>query len=186
MSEFERVRAAARAGDQKAIEQWYREYGPALRLVAKRKLKELHLPSILEPDDILDSAFGMLCVDPSRLDDMDPWQVYAYLEQMINRTAITAHRRRAAQKRGNGTTATTLDLESVSGRDAEAADEAALNEELHLAYARMTGVERKICMYRVDQYSWEKIGEFMDMSAAAAQKRYERAVTRVSRELQCQ
>jgi len=48
----------------------------------------------------------------------------------------------------------------------------------------LSSLERKICLYRVDKYSWEEIGELLEISAAAAQKRYERALKRVSRKLQ--
>ncbi|MDA1054566.1 MAG: ECF-type sigma factor [Planctomycetota bacterium] len=186
MSEFKRVHAAARAGDQQAIDRWYRDYGPALKLVAKRQLRELHLQRVLEPDDILDSVFGILCLDPSRLDDMDPWQVYAYFEQLVNYKAITAHRRRTAQKRGNGTKATAIDLNSVPSRSPDVSDELALHEDIHLTYATLSSVERKICMHRADKNSWQEIGELLEMSAAAARKQYERVVRRVRRESQAE
>lgn len=110
--------------------------------------------------------------------------MYAYLEQMTKHKAIDTHRRRAAKKRGNGAAAGRVDLDDVADRESSFADDFALEEEIHLTSAKLTRTERKICMYRVDKYSWTEIGELLGISASAAQKQYERALKRVLRERQ--
>lgn len=134
----------------------------------------------LEPDDVLDSVFRVLCVNPSRLDDMDPFQVYAYVKQMIKHKVISAQRRRTRLKRGNGFKRMTVDLNGVQSCTLDVTDEVAINEEVILAKQGLSPEERMICQYRSDNFSWEQIGELMEMSSPAARKRYERALTRTS------
>jgi RNA polymerase sigma factor (sigma-70 family) len=109
-------------------------------------------------------------------------QVFAYLEQMTKHNALDAQRRRAAKKRGTGTVAGRGELDEVPSRDMSVSDDFTLQEEIHLTSAKLSGSERTICMYRIDKYSWKEIGDLKRISAAAVQKRYERALNRISRE----
>lgn len=183
MSEFAAICEGVSAGDQNAIDRLCREYGNALRRVAKRRIDQLGLETQLEPDDLFNSAIGAIFLDPGVLADMDPLQIYTYLEQTIKRKAIDKRRRMNARKRGSGRQAKQIDLSTVADYRSTAADEVAMAEQIHLTRAKLTSVERKICMYRADNFSWQEIGDLLQISPAAAQKRYERALNRAKEEL---
>lgn len=183
MSDFAALCARIGDGDQAAVELLCNEYGNALRRVARRRIRQLNLERQVEPDDLFDSVFRVICIDPSVLENMDPLQIYTYLEQMIKHKAIDAVRRSNARKRGSGRSRQAMDLRAVADHRLAESDRIALEEQIHLTRANLTSDERKICMYRADKFSWQEIAELMNITAAAAQKRYERALNRVKKEL---
>ncbi len=184
MSEFMQVSEVAKTRDPQAIAiaiaRWYRDFGPALRLVAKRCLRSLHLEMELDPDDVLNSAFLTLCRRPNSLYDIEPGKVYTYLKQMVKHHAIGLYRRRMARKRGHGNQRQSIDLDRVCGHNTDIVDEAILREEMQLAREKLGSLDQKICNCRADGLEWSKIGQLTGTSASAARKRYERALRRIA------
>ena len=176
-----------RQGDVFAAEQFYHGYGEQLRRVVRVHLIDPRLRRRLDSADICQSVFGnfFLRMALGQFDIANPADLLGLLSAMArNRVAYHANKERAARRdvrRDLPVAVDDLDLPN----DEESPSQIVASQDLISAFfQRLDGENKLIADLRREGRSWEEIAVERGRTAEAVRKQYQRALQRISRELE--
>ena len=177
-NEFTRLLRRARAGDESAQTQIYLEFGPLVRRVIRRRLRDLKIDRAVEPDDVFDSVFVGLWKPGALRDIQDAQHFMNYVDKTARHKAQQIPRNLVRVPRCGSEV-----LSGVDNRIAESElDGVEFNEELTRACAMLSGRERLICLLHNSGYTWEDIGSRLRINPDAARMTHARAEARIRSE----
>ena len=178
---FQELWERARSGDRDAQADLYLEYGPHLRRVTQMKLRDLKIHWAVELDDLLDSFFIRLYNGGPKISINDALHFTNYCEQALRNKCIRVLRsviRRTATRIEDCPPELFEDFRARAD-----IERMGWEEQLDVAYSRLTHRERVICWLALGGHTWDEIGQRVNASAAAVKKAHQRATGRVREEV---
>lgn len=170
VSDFDLLLAAARSGDEKAMQQIIDQYEPELRIVARNRLGSALRPH-LDTIDLVQSVHRSLMIGlrDARFDIASPQKLVALAVTIVQRKAAKHWRHLKRQQRLSGHEETKHDLlETIlalaSGREDRLA-EVDSREILSQWLDKMDDLERKLVELRLEGYSTVEIAEQLQLDA---------------------
>lgn len=170
VSDFDLLLAAARSGDEKAMQQIIDQYEPELRIVARNRLGSALRPH-LDTIDLVQSVHRSLMIGlrDARFDIASPQKLVALAVTIVQRKAAKHWRHLKRQQRLSGHEEINHDLlETIlalgSGRDDRLA-EIDSREILSQWLDKMDDLERKLVELRLEGYSTVEIAEQLQLDA---------------------
>jgi RNA polymerase sigma-70 factor (ECF subfamily) len=182
---FPDLMARMRGGDARAAEDLFRQYESQVRLEVRLRLRDPRLRRLVDEADVCQSVMLSFFVR-ARLGEYDvegPGELMRLLAG-IARNKVAAQARRHSAGRRDFRRA-----EGLAGADATIApgdspSQVVANAELLGAIrGRLSAEEHRMAELRVDGRSWAEVAEELGGSADARRVQFQRAVSRVSREL---
>jgi RNA polymerase sigma factor (sigma-70 family) len=178
---FKQVLDRALAGDRDAQAELYLTYGDHIRMVIRKKLRDLKIQGEVDPHDLFDSVFARMFIGDSfkgsglnRIEDVEHF--LHYIEKAVRNKCYQVLRKVMQRP--------TIRIDDCPGdlfEDDSAAnelEELAWSEELEQAYSQLSSHERMICWLLGGGYAWEEIGNRLTISADSARMTYRRAEER--------
>jgi RNA polymerase sigma factor (sigma-70 family) len=169
-SDFDLLLAAARSGDEMAMQQLIEQYEPELRIVARNRLGNALRPH-LDTIDLVQSVHRSLMIGlrDERFDITSPQKLVALAVTIVQRKAAKHWRHLKRQQRLSGHEKSKCDLiETIlsfgSGREEELA-KVDSRELLAQWLEKMDDVERKLVELRLEGYSTVEIAEQLQLDA---------------------
>lgn len=169
-SDFDLLLAAARSGDEKAMQQIIDQYEQELRIVARNRLGSALRPH-LDTIDLVQSVHRSLMIGlrDARFDIASPQKLVALAVTIVQRKAAKHWRHLKRQQRLSGHEEFNHDLlETIlalaSGRDDRLA-EVDSREILSQWLDKMDDLERKLVELRLEGYSTVEIAEQLQLDA---------------------
>ena len=170
VSDFDLLLAAARSGDERAMQQIIDQYEPELRIVARNRLGAALRPH-LDTIDLVQSVHRSLMIGlrDARFDIASPQKLVALAVTIVQRKAAKHWRHLKRQQRLSGHEEINHDLlETIlalgSGRDDRLA-EIDSREILSQWLDKMDDLERKLVELRLEGYSTVEIAEQLQLDA---------------------
>lgn len=170
VSDFDLLLAAARSGDEKAMQQIIDQYEPELRIVARNRLGSALRPH-LDTIDLVQSVHRSLMIGlrDARFDIASPQKLVALAVTIVQRKAAKHWRHLKRQQRLSGHEETKHDLLETflalaSGRE-DGLAEIDSREILSQWLDKMDDLERKLVELRLEGYSTVEIAEQLQLDA---------------------
>jgi RNA polymerase sigma-70 factor (ECF subfamily) len=183
-STFADLIARIRAGDSDAAGELVAQYGPAVRVEVRRRMRDARLRRAFDSVDICQSVLASFFFRATlgQYDLDDPSEVMRLLVGMAQNKLAEQVRHQHRQCRDNRR------VESLGSREVDAASpepspsQIVADRELLLAMREaLTDEERAIADRRARGLAWEEIAAELGASAQALRKQLERAADRVAR-----
>lgn len=164
-------------GDRDAQADLYLEYGKDMRRWIEIKLRRMKIAWAVEPDDVLDSFFVRIIAGRVTARFNNPRHFAMYCEKsLLNKCRQTL--RSVILRRAKNIAECPSELFEDEGA-ANDLESFSWDERLEEAYSMLSQLERVICFYRLDDYSWEEIGRRLGKSTDAVRKVHQRAAERL-------
>jgi RNA polymerase sigma-70 factor (ECF subfamily) len=174
-----------RLGDQDAASDLVRRYESAIRRMVRFHL-DPRLRSSLDSMDICQSVMGSFFYRTAlgQYDLKQPDDLIKLLVTMAQNKLTDQIRRKTTARRGKDfVRAGSYDEVEVAGTDPSPSRVVSGREMLQLAMAQLTPDERYLADQRVLGRSWSELADELGKTPEALRKRFERAVERVSKQL---
>ena len=175
-----------RSGDEDAARELIQHYEPQLRIIARVRLTDPRLRSVLDSMDICQSIYAKFFAGAAagKFHLESPKDLMNLLATLVNNKVIDKAKAANAQKKGgkqsNPLNVDTLDL---PGADETPSTIVSNKELLEKVRERLSPEERDLADLRRDGKTWEFISARFGQPAELLRKRYKRAINRVTVEL---
>jgi RNA polymerase sigma-70 factor (ECF subfamily) len=184
-SPFQHFIRRIRAGDNEAIADLVRRYGPTIRRVARVRLGDTRLQRLFDSADICQSVFGSFVVRIAlgQYDLETPEQLLNLLLAMARKKVADRSREAGAACRDYRRTRENSDIGKCVAPGPDPNQQVASREFLEEFRKRLTDDERQLAEQRAAGRSWTQIAEERGGSAEALRKQLSRAADRVALEM---
>jgi RNA polymerase sigma factor (sigma-70 family) len=175
-----------RQGNEEAAAQLHQIYGPQIQRIIRVRLTNRGLRRQLDSLDICQSVFANFFVRMAlgQYDISDAAELMKLLSRMArNRLLHHAERHTAARRDMRRVEDVSVENLTLPAPDETPSQIASARELVERFVARLSPAERRLVEYRRAGKTWREISLAVGRTADAARKQYERAVARVSREL---
>lgn len=169
-SEFDLLLAAARSGDESAMQKLIEQYEPELRIVARNRLGAALRPH-LDTIDLVQSVHRSLMIGlrDARFDITSPQKLIALAVTIVQRKAAKHWRHLKRQQRLSGHDESNDDLVetmlSLRSSSDDAMSELVTRELLAQWLDKMDSLERQLVELRLEGYSTVEIAQKLDLDA---------------------
>jgi RNA polymerase sigma-70 factor (ECF subfamily) len=183
---FAELISRIRSGDARAAEELVRQYEPVIRLEVRMRLRDTRLRRAFDSMDICQSVLASFFVRATagQFDLNEPGQLVRLLVGMARRKLAFQVRKQRAQRRDHRRIqAGEPVVQEAAGSDPTPSQVVATEELLREFRQRLTEEERRLAERRASSASWADIAAELGGTAQGRRKQLERAVDRVSREL---
>jgi DNA-directed RNA polymerase specialized sigma24 family protein len=181
---FQQVLCDARAGNNRARESLYKQFGPPLRRVIARKLKSQRIEWATSPHDIFDAVLLRVWNDDAMYTFRSEEDFVKFVSRAIEREVSDVRRTLTAGCRDYRRMEPLFGDES---RFASTANDPACGisqkEECDLLRSKLSAVNQIILEMRLAGKDWDAIGAECGLPADAARKRFERSIVLLRRSL---
>ena len=183
---FKELLYRVRAGDEEAAKELIQAYEPAIRRVARIRLRNPRLRQLVESMDICQSVLGSFFVRAGlgqyTLDT--PEQLLKLLTAMVRHKVSDQQRHQKAQRRDQGRVQRIGEAEShLAASDPSPSQEASFRELLHKCRESLTEDERRLADVRGQGREWAEIAAQFGGTPGSLRKKLDRAIQRVVQEL---
>jgi RNA polymerase sigma factor (sigma-70 family) len=174
-----------RAGDNDAVEELVRRYGPTIRRVARVRLGDTRLQRLFDSADICQSVFGsfFIRIALGQYELETPDQLLKLLLAMGRRKVIDRAREAGADCRDYRRNQESLDVGRCIAPAPDPSRQVAARELLDEFRKRLTEDERRLADQRSAGRAWAEIAQERGESAEALRKQLSRAIDRVAVEM---
>ena len=179
-----------RCGDTAAAEEFMQQYGEAIRRETRFMLLDARLRRVVAESDVCQSVVMRFFVDlwAGKYEFERPAELIGLLKKMVRARVVDLARHWMAQRRDVRRNVATSDgLGSrLAGRQVTPSRIVAHAELLEQVRAHLSEREQEILHLRQQRLGWQEIAQKLGGNSGpeAIRKQYERALTRVSKELQ--
>jgi RNA polymerase sigma-70 factor (ECF subfamily) len=184
-SDFPALMARLGRGDPQAAQDFFRQYEPEVRLVARTRLRDPRLRRLIDEADVCQSVLRsfFLRARLGQYDLADPQELMRLLAGMARNKVAAQARRHSAECR-DFRRSEDLDNAVRIPAPGETPSQLVAGEELlHELRARLDEEERLLADLRSAGRTWAEIAQLLGGSADARRVQLQRAADRVSREL---
>ncbi len=175
-----------RRGDVAAADELYRGYGEQLRRMVRIHLTDSRLRRRIDSADICQSVFGnfFLRMALGQFDIPSASALLSLLGVMArNRVAHHAKMQRAARRDVRREIPLAIDDLDLPGTEESPSQIIASQDLIAAFFQRLDDENRAIADQRRDGLSWDEIAAAFSRSGEATRKQYQRALTRIAKEL---
>jgi RNA polymerase sigma-70 factor (ECF subfamily) len=184
-SSFQHFIRRLRGGDNEAVAELVRRYGPTIRRVARVRLGDTRLQRLFDSADICQSVFGSFCarIALGQYDLETPEQLLKLLLAMGRKKLTDRAREASADCRDYRRMREAPDVGQCVAPVPDPSQQVAARELLEELRKRLTEDERQVAEQRASGRSWAQIAQDRGASPEALRKQHSRAVNRVALEM---